>query len=318
MPRPNDVHNNRTLETISVAYLQDLDQFVAPKVFGIVPVTKQSDIFFKFDKGDFNRDNMQVRPPSTESAGMDYDLTTDTYKTTRYALHHDVDDETRDNADGDLVDDTTIMEILTLNSFIKFERLFMAEYFTTGVWTGSSTGTDIVASVKWDTAGSTPVNDVEVQREALRKNTAKRPNFMVVVPAVHRALKNNADILSRLGGNDMGIVSNAAMAAIFEVDEYIIADSVYNTAEKGATTAMSFIAGTDGVLLGYKEPRPRKKALSAGYIFAHTKGGSNSWGLAARKFRMEELTSDRLELEFQLDPKLVCADCCAFMSDVLS
>ena len=47
MPKPtlSDVHVSKPLTTMSVAYLQDQTQFVAPQVFPALPVDNQSDLY---------------------------------------------------------------------------------------------------------------------------------------------------------------------------------------------------------------------------------------------------------------------------------
>ena len=45
-PTLNDVHVDAILTNISVAYMQDRDNFIADKVFPVIPVDKKSDKFF--------------------------------------------------------------------------------------------------------------------------------------------------------------------------------------------------------------------------------------------------------------------------------
>ena len=58
MPQPsvNNVHIDAILTNISVAYLQNTNNFIADKVFPVVPVDKKSNIYFKYTKDDWFRD----------------------------------------------------------------------------------------------------------------------------------------------------------------------------------------------------------------------------------------------------------------------
>jgi len=69
MPQPTarDVHVNAPLTNISIAFLQSQDSFVASRVFPSIPVMKQSDRYYTYDRGDFNRDEMQLRAPGPRS-----------------------------------------------------------------------------------------------------------------------------------------------------------------------------------------------------------------------------------------------------------
>ncbi|NLI59426.1 MAG: hypothetical protein GX387_13140 [Clostridium sp.] len=53
MPKMQDAHIDRALTNISVAYMQDEKSFIADKVFPRIPVKKQSDVYFIYNKGDF-------------------------------------------------------------------------------------------------------------------------------------------------------------------------------------------------------------------------------------------------------------------------
>src|SRR5690554_4523754 len=96
-PTPSDVHVNRPLTTMSLAFMQSADGFVADRVFPNIPVMKQSDTYFTYDRGYFNRVEMKKRAPSTESAGGGYAIGTDSYNAQVYAFHKDIDDQLRAN-----------------------------------------------------------------------------------------------------------------------------------------------------------------------------------------------------------------------------
>ena len=105
MPQPNinSVHVDAILTNISVAYLQKQDNFIADKVFPVVPVDKKSDKYFVYTKNDWFRDEAQRRADATESAGSGYNLTTGTYSADVFAFHKDVGDQTVANADAPLI-----------------------------------------------------------------------------------------------------------------------------------------------------------------------------------------------------------------------
>ena len=57
-PSPGDVHVNTPLTNISIAYMQDATKFISQRVFPNIPVAKQSDRYYVYDRGEFNRDEM--------------------------------------------------------------------------------------------------------------------------------------------------------------------------------------------------------------------------------------------------------------------
>lgn len=321
MPQPTRgaVHINAPLTNISVAYVQSQDVFVARKVFPALPVKKQSDYYFTYPKDQWFTDEMQRRAPGTESAGSGYNISSALYGCEVWALHKDIADQVRDNQDDPIDLDKEATEWLTQKWLIRQERQFITNYFGASLWTGSSTGTDIVASTKWDAAGSDPVHDVEIQMDAMQQKTGFRPNVMIVVPAVNTALKNNADIKDRVKYTQRASITEEMLTGLFGVENYLVARATYNSAQEGITANMTFIAGTEGVLLAYVPPSPGLMTPSAGYIFdwAGFMGGG-AQGQRIKTFRMEHLASDRTEIEAAYDMKQIAPDLGVFFSDVLT
>ncbi len=132
-PSRSDVHVDGPLGNVSVAFMQSQDAFVADKVFPNIPVSHQSDVYYTYPKGEFNRDDMELRAPGTESAGANYRLGTDTYSAPVRALHKDIADQVRANADSPLSPDREATEFLTQKALINREVNFATNYFTAGV-----------------------------------------------------------------------------------------------------------------------------------------------------------------------------------------
>ncbi len=73
-PTVADVHINRPLTDVSVAFMQNATDFVADRVFPTVPVAKQSDLYFVYEREDWYRSQAERRAPGTESAGSGWNL----------------------------------------------------------------------------------------------------------------------------------------------------------------------------------------------------------------------------------------------------
>lgn len=330
MPSPTrgDVHVNRPLTNISIAFMQNAANFVAARVFPNIPVAKKSDVFFTYDRGEFNRDEMRERAPSTESAGGGWDISTDDYAAKVYAFHKDVDDEIRDNADNPLNLDREATEYVTLKGLLKREKLWVSKFFGTGKWTTDITG--VASSVgsgealQWNDASSTPIEDVAEAKTTILQSTGFEPNTMVLGYPVWQKIKDHPDIVDRIkysGGvspSSPAIVSTNAVAALFEVDRILVMKSIENTAQEGITAAHSFIGGKHA-LLCYAAPTPGIMTPSAGYTFSWTGHlGSGAEGGRIKRFRMENLKSDRVEIEMAFDQKKVAADLGYFWNGIVA
>src|SRR3990172_10879137 len=74
-PTPSDLHVDVPLTNLSIAYFQDESKYIADKVFGNIPVQKQSDLFWRYNKGDWFRSDAQKRAPGAESVGSGWNVT---------------------------------------------------------------------------------------------------------------------------------------------------------------------------------------------------------------------------------------------------
>ena len=325
-PTPGDVHVNAPLTNISIAFLQSASNFVATRVFPNIPVQKQSDRYYVYDRGDFNRDEMQLRAPGTASAGGGYSLdNTPTYFANRYSFHKDIPDEVRANADAVLAPDREATEFVTHKALIKREKLFTNTYFKTGVWTNERAGVTGTPSgsqfKKWNDAASTPIEDVRAGKRTIAQSTGFEPNKLVVGRAVYDALLDHPEIIDRLKyGQTAGAPAQAsqqALASLFGVDEILVMNAIENTAAEGASSSHSFIGGNNA-LLTYSTRSPGLMTPTAGYTFSWTGLlGAGNDGNRIRSFRMEDLGSDRIEIDMCFDMKLVSGDLGQFWKDAI-
>ncbi|MCP4868282.1 MAG: hypothetical protein GY898_06140 [Proteobacteria bacterium] len=322
-PTPGDVHQDRPLTNISVNWIQEQTRYIAHKIFPMVPVAKQSDLYYKFDRADWLRAVAEKRAPSTESAGGGFRITTDSYYADVWAFHKDVDDQLRANADQPLNPDRNATQFATQACVTRREVEWATNYFTTSIWTGSSTGGDITVAPKWDAADSTPIEDVRLEIYAILSKTGFKPNKLVLGADVWKVLQDHPDFLDRInrGQTPVGpaIVNKAALAAILEIDEVVVAEAVYNTGPEGGTESTGFIVGNHDVLLVYAAPAPALEVPSAGYNFVWTGlFGAGAAGNRISNFRMQHLKSDRIECEMSWAQKVVAAELGAFLDNVLT
>lgn len=321
-PSMTQVHVNRPLTNISIAYMQSADQFVASRVAPTVSVPKSSDRYYTYDRSDFFRDSMQKRAPGSESAGSGYNVdNTPTYSVDVWALHKDIPWQIRDNADSPINMEADATRYLTLQALIRKEKLF-GQFMTTGRWT--ATGTDVAPSTKWNAAsGSTPIEQMRAGLTSVHKGTGFRPNTIVMGQAVADALFDNSQLIDRVKyGTQTGVSTfdTSELSALLKVPNVLVMGGVENTAQEGLTGSYDFISGTDsGVLIAYVNPNPGLMTPSALYTFAWTGHlGANAEGGAISMFDLRELKSTRVEIEMAVDIRQIAPDLGYFIPDVLT
>lgn len=302
-PTPGDAHVNGPLTNISIAWLQTQSNFVATQAFPVVPVEKQSDLYYEFDRNDFFRDEAKPRAPATESAGGGFKLSQTTYSANVEAYHKDIDDQLRANADTILQLDRAGTEFVSLKMAIRRERRWTTGFFGTGIW-----GTDVTPSPLWSVgATATPQKDVETGKMAIQSATGFKPNTMIVGSRVNSALKTCQEVRDQFKYTSADSIDETMLARFFGIDRYMVASGVWQSANEGATAVFDFIQGKHA-LLCYVNPAPSIMMPSAGYTFAW-RGlvGSGGDGVRIKKFRMEQIEADRVEGEMAFDMKVVAA-----------
>jgi len=321
MPQPtrSDVHVNKPLTTISIAYIQAAEDFVAGQLFPIVPVMKQSDRYFSYEKSYWLKTGAQKRAPSSESAGGGFHVdNTPNYFCDVWAHHMDIDDQIRSNADSPLDMDRDATMFVTQNLLLRREIQFFGQYFKPSTWTGGVGGIDIVPVVKWDVLGSDPMQDVDFQKSHIKSQTTRMPNALVVSPDVYFALRNNAAVLDRIKYTQTGVLDTSLLASLFGVEKFLVASAVTNTAAEGEAVAPDYIL-SNSALLVYANKSPSILQPSAGYIFSwQGLFGAGAQGNRIMTFRMEHLKADRVEGEMAFDMKLIGPDLGALFTSVLT
>ena len=317
----SSAHIDAALTDISLAYKQDADAFKAESIFPVVPVNKQSDKYFIFDKASWLKSEAGQLAPGAETRGANFTLSNASYYCDVIGVHMDVSDQLRGNADEALDIDTSATEYVTEQILLKREIDCFDMVFKTSSWTGSSTGNDLVggtAFTKWSTVTSTPVADVNLQVESIKKNTGRAPNTLCLSRDVFTVLNKNTDILDRIRYTERGVVTEDLLAGLFGVERVIVGDAVKNAANEGAAASMNFVA-SDTAWLGYVAPSPGLMTPSAGYMMAwNGLAGVSAGGVQIQKMRLDTRFSDRVAGVSSYDFVMTGADYGALFTDVIA
>jgi hypothetical protein len=323
-PTGSDLHVNTPLTNISVAYMQQAGEFIADKVFPIVPVSKKSDLYYIYDKGNWFRTAAQERAPATESVGTSWTTTSSQYLARVYAVHKDVADQDRAQQDSPIFDlDRDATEIVSRDLLILREKKFINSFFAPTLW-GTTDQVGVAAApaanqfLQFNDANSNPIEVIRAMRLAMASKTGLRPNKLIVGPQVHNVLLDHPDVIDRIKYTQRGVVTTELLASIFEVDDYLVPMVIENTSAEGSADSMSFMYGKS-ILLAYAPPNPGLMIPSSGYIFSWTGYlGAGAYGNSITRFRMDAIKSDRVEGEMAFDIKQVSSDLGQFFSSVVA
>jgi len=316
MPQFASTHVDALLTGISVKYPLGLGQ-IAGTILPKVSVSKESGIYFKYDKGDQARIPFTKRQIRSESRSTTWRVSTDSYRCEEYALNDLIDEREYQQADQplDLQRDT----LENLQNLLVLDRARRVKTLVTNpaVITKNIT---LAGTAQWRDAGASgvtadPMFDVERASEAVRADTGVRPNLAVFGMAAWLAFTKVTKIIDRIvtpggawGSPTISTDVARTLFAPYGITQVEVVDTVQNTGLLGGTDSFADIWG-DEVLLAYVTPSPGIKKVSFGYTFV-----SRDW-----QVRREVITrqhSDWIEPSYVADEKLVAPDVAYLILDV--
>jgi len=295
-PVKRDVHIDAILSNVSVKYGNGMA--IADEVFPRVKVAKESDKFFTYTR-DF-RIPKTYRAIGSESEGIDWKISTDTYFCEEYALHDDVFDRLKANADAPLNLEVDTTEMLT-DALIRDREKRVADIaFSSSYITNYTT---LVGSDQWnDYAGSDPLGDIETAMISVKEASGKVPNLIVLGEQVMSKLRNHPDLLERIKYTQKGVVTEDLLSSLLPGSPKVLVGSLmYDSSQEGDTESLGYIWGKN-CLVAYVENSPGIKRVSLGYQFY-------SQDRTVSKWREDKIKADRIEVSEVSDEKLVSASC---------
>lgn len=329
MPEPtgSDLHIDALLSNLSIAYMNEVSDYIADIVFPVVMSPKQSDKYANYNKYDWFRDEARLRAPLTESAGGGWELLEPgTFYCDDWSFHTMYSDDDQGNADDvfDLDDDAT--QFVTEKIRLSRERRWSTTYFGVGIWGKDLQGQTAAPTTDeflcWDESGSTPIEDIEGAKSLVKGTTGIRPNTLVVADRTHQVLKNHSDVIDRYKYTQAGIITEALLARVFGIDRYLIGSAIYAEKPEDAES-LKYILNEYGALLVYANPRPAKRRPSGGYTFRWNRprwAGKTGERLAAtiRKWHDKDKRGTKVEGSAYEDIQLIASDCGVYFSNAIA
>ena len=330
MPNPSHsaVHISQPLTDLSVSRAAaNRDKYGARKAFLAVGVMKQSDKYYTYDTGDLLRSDAQRRGPGAEVSIGGYRVSTDSYFCDRWALGRDIDDPTRANADPQFNLDAEAVDYVTDKINMAADKEWLDTAFTTGVWSGTGSSTDMTGGssapvststgfLHWNDVASTPIEDIRGEMVANEAKTGYRPNVLSIGAHVYLALQDHPDILDRIKNTIPGspaTINRELLAGLFELEEVNVLRASLNSGAELAANSIAYMAGKHA-LLTYRPAAPGLRTPASGYTFVWTGTGVPMEGVRIKRYRLERNESDRVEGETWLDYKIVAADMGVFFN----
>lgn len=292
MPLKSQLHVNQLLSNVSVQYKNA--EYIADKVFPIIPVKKDTDLFRVYDRNFKVPDSK--RAPKAAANEFGFQFSTSSYALEQHALKDYVGvDEEEQNDQGSLQVDTA--ESLT-DAIMRRMELSMAALFTSTNWS-LNVSLSTAQQFSLNSVTSDPVATFDTGTSVIIANSGKTPNFGILPRDGFVAFKNHVSVLDRVKYTSMEVSQNIIQALI-GLSELHVPTAIQDTAAEGiAPTMTPFFA--DNAFLGWKPASGGgMKTPSCGYLFQSSKPRVRSWF-------DQERNATAIEVEVKYQPKVVAS-----------
>lgn len=302
-PLRSQLHVDQLLSNVAVKYAND--RYIHDKVFPMVSVRKQTDLYRTYNR------NWIIPETNRAIGGLArehvFDVGTSSYTLEKHALKAYVADTAAENYDvTDLRADLTID--LVEKIMMKKEQQ-CAALFTTTAW---SLQASLGGDDSWLTTIAGPISQFDTGTAAVVSNSGVLPNYCIMPLDTYNALKNHTTVVDRVKYTSKELTP-AIIGSLIGVSELLVPSIYYDSGVYGAsaaTGAVSSIWKTDFAFLGYKPSSPGLMALSSGYMFQREKP-------LVRRWREEEREADAIEVDCEFQFKVVASLTGYFMNDTI-
>lgn len=262
---------NPVLTSIAQGY-QNLD-FVGGRLFPQVPVGLRAGNIISFSKEDFMLYSTQ-RAPGEATKRVSYGFASGTYGLVDYSLEGQLPlenlQESQASENGFSID----MAAMTVNKTQNIMGLRLeyaqASLARNAANYGAGNKVTLSGTSRWsDFSGtSDPIADVEAAKEAIRAVTGKRPNLLIMGPAVMSKLKQHPKIIDRIKYTGRDVATVELLAALFGVREVVVGEAIFAN-DQGV---FSDVWGKD-VVLAYTETASAAQMGTPTYGYTYNLGG---------------------------------------------
>ena len=276
MPLPNQTYVDPILTDVSIRYTNP--SFIATQVFPELPVAKDVDKVFKFDKTNLRKPASTAREGFARANRIDYGLTQiSTPALVEASLEIGITNAVMDNYDAPLVPMVAATNTVT-------EQLAIEKEYNLAAFLNNSAnltqGTTLSSTTQWSNySGSNPFGDIQTGKTTVKQNSGRNPNMICFGRQVWDQLINHPNVTDRIkytARADQATIANA-LADLFAVDKVFVGEAIYNSAAPGQTDSVGFIWGKFAVI-AYVADLPALETVSLGYhLFRPSERYVDTW-----------------------------------------
>ena len=202
---------------------------VGSALFPYVPVDQRGGKIVSFGKEDFYL-YAGARAPGATTKRVVFGYSAGSYALTQFSLEGVVPWELQQESqavpgiDQASVAVTRVQRIVALN----LEKAQADLATTAGNYAASNKNTALTGTSLWsDASASDPIGDIETGREAIRAQTGRYPNTLILSAKSMKALRAHSKIIDRIKYTGRDIPTVELLASLFGVDNVLIGGAVW-------------------------------------------------------------------------------------------
>lgn len=127
--------------------------------------------------------------------------------------------------------------------------------------------TALVGADRWKSATSTPKEDIDTGKEAIRRYIGRYPNTLLLGPSAYNALSNHPAIVDRYKFTSSASITTAMLAAYFDLTTVEVGRAVYLPEAASDTDAATDVWGDDAILAYVPAAGDNYRVPSYGYTY---------------------------------------------------
>jgi len=263
-----DLHIDTPLSNISIGWRPR--NLIAPDVFPLVNVPKQSDAFYVWDRDEWLRTPNTQRAKGTAAKRIPLKVSSDNFFCLNYALAAELPYEDISNADAAIGLRESASNRIVDGLTQDWEQR-LATTLTTTTNVGSAFDLTAAGLYRWnDHVNGAPVEDLFVGIESIRLRTGYKPNVFLLSGHAWARFARHPDVIKyvRGAGDNLGggSVTEDQIAKAFLFDKVLIGGGVKNTAGEDAPGTYTDV-WTTAAILAYVNPQPALMEPSFGYTY---------------------------------------------------
>lgn len=268
MPEAKQMHVDSVLTNFSVQYRNE--EMIWRDVMPEVKVNKRSDLYWKYAKENAYRVFDDKIGPKSLANEIDFATSTDNYSVKDHALADWVTQEEIDNSDTPLAPESDANDFVNQCLDVAQEQRVSALVFAAGTYPVGNKVT-LAGATQWSGASDNPIADVQTAVEGcfVRANTLV---FGIEAWLVFRRLTEILDAVKALAGTSLagGLATQAAVAALFDVDRVLVGRSRYISTKEGQTATYARLWGKHMSALHIKAGNTGVRSITFGKTFTET------------------------------------------------